>query len=209
MLVSSGCVGFISLLKSNSSKGPMLACVFLIPGKQTRPLLMGQAYVLKRYSSVVPDWQQDRLYILARVWPGAPSLSPPGPPCGQGGGKIQYPIKELKSEVWPVSSTVLGVPKADIPFFFFFTGSVKTHTAWWLLCSYEHLSLQLWVQKQGPCYKYPCLLHTHSLTDPNSNSLTVVETKQELLCKALVLYLFIYFFKCGIYSTGLRAFKSL
>ena len=78
-------------------------------------------------------------------------------------------------------------------FFFFFTGSVKTHTAWWLLCSYEHLSLQLWVQKQGPCYKYPCLLHTHSLTDPNSNSLTVVETKQELLCKALVLYLFIYF----------------
>lgn len=99
MLVNSGCVGFISLLKSNSSKGPMLACVFLIPGKQTRPLLMGQAYVLKRYSSVVPDWQQDRLYILARVWPGAPSLSPPGPPCGQGGGKIQYPIKELKSEV--------------------------------------------------------------------------------------------------------------
>lgn len=30
MLVNSGWVGFISLLKSNSSKRPMLACVFLI-----------------------------------------------------------------------------------------------------------------------------------------------------------------------------------
>lgn len=100
MLVNSGWVGFISLLKSNSSKRPMLACVFLIPGKQTRLLLMGQADVLKRFSSVVPGWQQDRLYILARVWPGAHvDRLPPGPPCGQGGGKIQYPIKELKSEV--------------------------------------------------------------------------------------------------------------
>lgn len=68
MLVNSAWVGFISFLKPNSSKRHMLACVFLILGKHMRPLLMGQACVLKRFSSVVPDWQQDRLDILARVW---------------------------------------------------------------------------------------------------------------------------------------------
>ena len=120
MLVNSAWVGFISFLKPNSSKRHMLACVFLILGKHMRPLLMGQACVLKRFSSVVPDWQQDRLDILARAWPGAhDDRPPPGSPCGQGGGKIQYPIKELKSEVRPVSSTALGVPQAEYIYTFF------------------------------------------------------------------------------------------
>ena len=60
-LVDSGWVGFISLLKPNSGKEHVLAaCVFLIPGKHARPLLVGTMYVLKEFSPVVMDLHQDR-----------------------------------------------------------------------------------------------------------------------------------------------------